>query len=281
MANYYHEYKALHDSIKPIRGRSEEVRPIGDRRRDHERIEMDGDVVACRLYNTQVVRYYPDGTIGLQCGGWDSPLTADFIHEHSPWQCFKRHNKLWVMVPSEAEKYTYYPVPSGGELRFSHVDGYWRPEKEVIITKQVIDRDKAKANREPFKPFLQWAKAFMALSDGWIMHETRKQATGGSDYYRKFMNNEEVREAMLSGDDAKYLAALCNMLSYSQDAVDMRLVGTEIRKGEHYEFDVKLYDMRFQYKTLQREARKIIDRGADIYKYVQMKAGPILVTGVV
>ena len=138
MRNYYQDFKNLYDGIKPIRGRAEDVRPIGQRRRTWERIEMDGDVVACRLYDTQVVGYYPDGRIGVRCGGWQSPLTAEFIHTHSPWRCFKRNNKLWVMVPNGEQKYMHYPIPSKGELQFRIEGSHWVPVGDVVIEKQEL-----------------------------------------------------------------------------------------------------------------------------------------------
>ncbi len=45
MKNYYEQYKNLHDSIIPIRGRAVEARPIGEGRRDWELIEMGKDVL--------------------------------------------------------------------------------------------------------------------------------------------------------------------------------------------------------------------------------------------
>ena len=75
MSNYNH-YKSLYENIKPIRGRAVDVRPIGKRSRDWETIRMDGDVVECVLYRTPVVRYYPDGRIGLQSDGWATTATA-------------------------------------------------------------------------------------------------------------------------------------------------------------------------------------------------------------
>ena len=199
MRNYYQDFKNLYDAIKPIRGRAEDVRPIGERRRDWERVEMDGDVVACRLYNTQVVRYYPDGRIGLRCGGWSSPLTADFAHTHSPWQCFKRHNKLWVMVPTETEKYMYYPVPTEGELQFHLVGNYWSPVGDVVVEKRVVNRERAKEARAPYRPFLQWAKTFLKMSDGWIMHATRKEVipVGEMNYHYSHVHREALMKLML------------------------------------------------------------------------------------
>ena len=50
MRNYYQDFKNLHDGIKPIRGRAEDVRPIGQRRRTWETIEMEqlDDIMAGR-----------------------------------------------------------------------------------------------------------------------------------------------------------------------------------------------------------------------------------------
>lgn len=43
------------------------------------------------------------------------------------------------------------------------------------------DRKKLYAARRCVMPFLAFAKTFLAMSDGWIMHETRKQVLGWND----------------------------------------------------------------------------------------------------
>lgn len=287
MRNYYEHYKYLHDSIKPIKGRAEDVRPIGKRRRDHERIEMDGDVVACRLYNTQCVRYYPDGRIGLRTDSWATPLTADFIHTHSPWQCFKRHRKLWIMVPTETDKYMHYPVPEKGELQFQVDGAHWQPVGDVVIEKRVVDRDKAKEARAPIKPFLAWAKVFMALSDGWLMHETRKVAQGINKDYpwcydNRYKTDAELLEMMTSNDEEKYLLALCCMFDTHRDYKDRRVANTEdvssanIGRGMIHTW----YDCQYGYKQVYNKANRITKNSGDVYKTVQAKVESHPQTGI-
>lgn len=284
MRNYYQDFKNLYDSIKPIRGRDEDVRPIGQRRRTWERIEMDGDVVACRLYNTQVVRYYPDGRIGVRCGGWQSPLTAEFIHIHSPWQCFKRNNKLWVMVATQTEKYMHYPIPSNGELQFRLEGSHWVPVGDVVVEKRVINREKAKQARAPYRPFLDWAKTFMKMSDGWIMHETRKQVLDmGKLGFHYTHIHKEVQALML--DEPNYLAALCHMLNSERDAKEKRVAeskigtydgihGTRSYKQDHY-------DMRFDYNLLRARVYRMVDAVSDVYDTVQVEVTTRTQSGIV
>lgn len=287
MRNYYQDYKNLYDNTKPIRGRAEDVRPIGQRRRDWERIEMDGDVVACRLYNTQVVRYYPDGRIGLRCDSWSTPLTADFIHAHSPWQCHKRHNKLWVLIYGESE-HKFYPIPEKGELQFRLIGRYWVPVGDVVVQKKVVDKQKSKDARAPIKPFLAWAKAFLTMSDGWIMHETRKQVMGYTEgnmtYDNKHKTNAEVYEMMTSGDENKYLLAMCVMLE-NKFAIDRRFAeSTTVRStwgGKTHEYEVKWQDRQFQYKSLYNRVGTVIKSLEDIYRVVDAKVGSKTQVGII
>lgn len=275
MKNYYQDYKNLHDSIKPIRGRAVDVRPIGQRRRDWEVIEMDKDVVACRLHNTQVVRYYPDGRIGVQCAGWHTPSTAEFIHIHSPWQCIKRNNQLWVLVPSVTEKYNYCPIPNEGELQFeANEAGHWTPLNKMTYRKRVINRERAKAVREPYKLFLQWAKAFLSMADGWIMNETRKQVIpfGNMGFEYAGLTGYTTLSPLMRGSEEDYLKALCLLLMHPRDALEQREVGVvEVWHSPSFNYKVRLYDMRFDYETLARIVRRVIDTNNDIYDTVEVE----------
>ena len=62
----YEYYQKKWNDTKPIRGRAEVCKPLGQRRRTWETVEkrdIDGqEVYACHLYNTDVVMYYPHGS---------------------------------------------------------------------------------------------------------------------------------------------------------------------------------------------------------------------------
>ena len=107
----YEKMKEKYENTKPIRGRSVDIRPIGDRRKQNETIVkceyqvVPGEFVtayAARLYGTDVVTYFPDGSIYLEHGGWITPTTTEFMDEHSPKNPFfnvhRSGGKVWVGI---------------------------------------------------------------------------------------------------------------------------------------------------------------------------------------
>jgi hypothetical protein len=295
MRNYYQDFKNLYDSVKPIRGRAEDTRPIGARRKDWELVEMDGDVVACRLYKTQCVRYYPDGRIGLQADGWHSVTTAEFIHTHSPWQCFKRNNKLWVIVASETDKYLHYPIPKKGELQFEIRDGRWQPVGEVLIEKRVVNREKSKAARAPYRAFMSWAKVFMKMSDGWLMHETRKQVIAlkvgdlkvedrvGFTY--EWRTDIELLDAAREGNEDKFLKVLFHILSQRRDAIETRVAESLPYSyefmGQIRNYVEEFHDMQFRFEFLRGRVDRMIKNFLDVYETVRVEATTRTQSGII
>lgn len=79
-----HSYETAlghYTQIKPIRG-SNNVRPIcktkNGRRKKHMQIIKRDDAVACRLYDTDVLTFYKDGTVEYHSGGYASITTHAF-----------------------------------------------------------------------------------------------------------------------------------------------------------------------------------------------------------
>ena len=72
----------LHDNIKPLRGRSPEIKPLGDRRdADTYHIRKDGDSVELVLYLTPVITFMPDGEVVLFVDGYNTVATHQFIQQ--------------------------------------------------------------------------------------------------------------------------------------------------------------------------------------------------------
>ena len=184
----YENMKKHHDETKPIRGRNTDVRPIGKRTKDSETIEMVDDVVACKLYRTEVVKYYPDGRIGVNIDGWCTQATVEFIGQHSPFYACKRFNQIWVATyGEEGYDHKFYPVPTDHELIFKDKV----PQGNYFIQKKVINRERIKVARDRFKPFLDWAKVFLSLSDGVIAGNTLTEA---SNRLNELMKREPTRD---------------------------------------------------------------------------------------
>lgn len=284
----YEAYAKRYETTKPIRGRSEDVRPIGDRKRDWETITkraIDESMYAfsAKLYQTECVEYLPNGDIILRSGSWPTPTTAEFIHTHSPFTCWKQGGKLWIRVDTKA-------IPLINELRMNWKGEHdYEPAEKVVINKRVVDRDKAKAAREPFKPFLQFAKTMLAISDGWVMHETCKQVLGW-----KGDKPEDYTYAM----DKLYESQLYDVLTAPQQEIDVEQMHLQIlcrmasgvfmenegrRVAESFTYTLQwgnhppsprqreFYDYKIDFEKLKRMVYSAVEKKGDVHKVVQVE----------
>jgi len=268
----YNTAKRLWESVKPIRGRSEDVRPAGKRRKDEELIcarpQPNGTTAyAYRLHQTDVVTYYADNAVALSCNGWAPRTTTKFMQKHSPFRVRRIYNKIWV--------YAYgvpYNVPNKGSLLMKLGEAGYTPATPVILKKKVVDRKLAAEARKPYLPFLRWAKTFHALSDGWIMHETRRevipfnQSEGEPFPYFKYETVPDAKRMLewiaASGED-DYLKILCHIF---------RQGGFHSRNYQH---------ARFSYIGLQHKIYGMVQHVHDTYRVVETEPGPRPIKGLV
>lgn len=299
----YEFYKNKWETTKPIRGRSEEIRPVGKRRRDWEKIirkELgNGEYSYCIvLYQTECVEYLPDGSVKLRAGGWPTPSTAEFIYEHSPFTCFKRNKKLWIKVSTDTDEVKTYPLGEG-ELHLLHnKSGRYEPAEPVVIRKQVVNRAKAKAARADVMAFLDWSRTMLKISDGWVMHETMKQVFGWKEgkpnesnnwdshgYVDPYMCKDNVLlELCQSENDDDKLLALCRIANHSNKE--------ERRKAESFMYEMEwngnkfmrsndFYDMRVKFDTIKRYVYKLVEKSGDIHDIVEVQPTDKTMTGVI
>jgi hypothetical protein len=284
----YEAYAKRYETTTPIRGRNADVRPIGQRRRDWETITkkaLDEGIysVSAKLYQTECVEYLPNGDIILRCGSWPTPTTAEFIHTHSPFSCWKQGGKLWIRVGTNA-------IPLNAELRMNWKGEHkYEPAEKVIINKRVVDRDKAKAAREPFKPFLEYAKAMLVLSDGWVMHETRKQVLGwrgdkpeNYTYAMDTIGDGDLYDVLTAPQqeidtDHLHLQLLCrmNMVHIMENEVrrDSEKFTYTVQFGDNqsYTRNREFYDYKIDFEKLKRKVYSAVDAKGDVYKVVQVE----------
>jgi len=93
------EWKKWHDSITPVRGRSPELRPLGERRDcDKFSIRMASpDCVELVLYQTPVVKWYSDERVEVNCGQWTSEFTCRFVEYLLPgMRAFHRKREMVI-----------------------------------------------------------------------------------------------------------------------------------------------------------------------------------------
>ena len=291
MNSSYKYYENKYNNTKPIRGRSTDVRPIGQRRRDWETIISrdveGGKSYIAKLYSTDCVEYFPNGDITLRCGDWATPTTAEFIHEHSPFSCFKRYKKLWIQNRDEL-------LPINGELRLKYIstEECWQPAEEVVIQQRVVDRNLAKAARAPLMPFVNFCEAFLKMSDGWLMHDTRMEVGVTSGNWGNYdhggigaLNAEEMYEFISTCDESDYLRLLSYFLGDTHHVEERRLTKTvliEINSGtpNAWQRRTEFYDCKYSQTLLRGRVFEVAKRAKEIHKIIEVKPSGKAVTKV-
>jgi hypothetical protein len=88
--------------IKPIRGTT--LKPLGPRRhKEMQILKQPNEDIVCRLYQTDVVTYKPNGNIVVQVGGWASPTTTAFMGNALGGHFWQFDNQVWVCARAEEQ----------------------------------------------------------------------------------------------------------------------------------------------------------------------------------
>jgi len=189
----YARAKAHHDSIVPIRN-SNNLRPLGDRRKHHQRIEDGhaGDVagIACVLYATACVIYYEDGTIHLQHGGYVSQSTCTFIKRIAPVSGVRMDSKRGCLVVRVAGG-EYQCGEDGLRLKQDELGGYV-PVDPVPFSVTLVNRSAMREVKKQYAAFLQYAVGLAKL--------TQWERPGGDERFHWLGDTHGLLSAMRSDD---------------------------------------------------------------------------------
>jgi hypothetical protein len=175
----YEQMKARYNETKPIRGRSTEVRPWGDRRRDWEqvicRVQSDGQCAyGARMHSTDVMLVLPNGNILFNIDGWHTTTTAAFMGTLLfGFYVNKQYSKLWLQRNVGTENFCAVldkPTLVIWDTTKPNYEHYRLAEPSTAKQK-VIDPIKAKAERAKIKPFKDYATSMLKLSDGRVSTE--------------------------------------------------------------------------------------------------------------
>jgi len=294
---HYNLFKAKYESTKPIRGRTEHVCPIGDRRRDWEQVVQDGDKYGAKLYDTNCVMFCPDGSVELQINTWATPSTASFISQWSPYriECFKRYNKLWVTLNRTAtHDGETYPLPEHGVFKVNHVGDKYVPVEIPKVMQRVVDRTKSRDVRLPVEPFRNYCKNMLKLADGWVRDELVQQfqSAGDTDYwgrgkilfrgnaYNSYSFSGQIGEdtakrlynfmATATEDEYPNLLVLIALATNSEGSNIVR----QIDVGEGRMRDVR--EFKYRPQSVLTRIDYICRQANDVTKVVEVEAGKVL-----
>lgn len=185
------EAKARWEAVTPIRGKA--LRPLGDRRKQHMQIiKHDEDTYSCRLYYTDLVTYKSNGDVIVDFGGWNTISSRAFIGRVLPQRYLIFNYKAKLHIRDLQNSKVYY-IPSNGPVTIrenGHIIGTLQP------IKQVVDREATAAIRRVYKPFLAWAKQFIALmgSDIFATVSGREKEVS-HPYAQSVIHHHDIRES--------------------------------------------------------------------------------------
>ena len=284
----YAGMRAKHESTKPIRGDGTNAGliPLGKRNKTQEQLVrkvVDDQVVyACRLYDTDCIEYWPDGSVLIRDGGHNTVTTGKFIHDWSPFACWRQYSQLWVRFTNLNKDVVNYPVSAEGDKYEPYItvdmngSRQWKRVGKQTVTKSYVDKTAMANARAPMKPFLDWAKATLNMSDGWIMHGTRKEVfvEQGTRRRRSVAYNKQLYLAIKEDSDF-YVPALCLLLP-EHVAIDSRLAATEELDPRMPVFGnmsvpvyVRVFDTKHTYVQLRDAVDVMIKKACDVMMLVE------------
>jgi hypothetical protein len=167
----YDEAMTHYKNVVPIRGRKEEVKPLGRNRRFtwyrivEQTIANQGEnseykVYTCQLYGQDVVSYFPNGDIKLSVTSWNNITLGAFMNfvlggvgnivsESGKW--FFQNNRKQLF------RFNNNMVLRKGE------DGLFTPTEVVADRVHKINRKAINALRKKYKVVIDYGKTMLAL----------------------------------------------------------------------------------------------------------------------
>ena len=155
----YEFAKRIHDNTKPLRGRAEEIRPLGNRRdADTYHIRMNGDAVELVLYKTPVITFEPNGEVVLFVDNYNTVSTHQFIHQVL---CISASGvRRTTVLTINNSKYT---LADTDKLRLRKGDGGWEVLNPTQQWAWRLDRKAVTNVRSEYGEFYKYLKGFVSL----------------------------------------------------------------------------------------------------------------------
>jgi len=154
------------NTVKPIRGREVELRPLGNNRTytqcsiTHDPLT---DTVSARLYNTECVSIDSSGVITLATDAWITPTTANFIEACLPskWGSVYLHRKRLIYKTRGGLE---YEIPKDG--LFLQASPNWE-EADLVPTQEIVNRKQYeyKADRKVLNKIRKHYAGFLSMVD--------------------------------------------------------------------------------------------------------------------
>jgi hypothetical protein len=195
----YAEAARWESQVKPIRGRAVECKPLGARNKSHANIRRESDDIVVRLYNTDIVRYKPDGSIIIRQGGYASQTTRKYLHAVLP---------MWFASHQGATTVAFVGVP-GSQIMHSNGDNVFAYEPNsvrLVFTNPVpciihkVNRKAMNAVRAKYAVFINYMKNIRKL-----LGEERFTSEPPE---KRYLSNDELLALATSSEPSDHYAAM-------------------------------------------------------------------------
>jgi hypothetical protein len=305
----YAEALRIHSNTKPLRGRAEEIRPLGNRRdADTYWIRKHGDAIELVLYKTPVITFEPDGDVVLFVDSYNSVSTHQFL-SHVLGISAGGVRRTTVLTINNSK----YTLAGQDKLRLRKEDGNWQVLNPTQQWSWRLDRKAVAEVRSKYGEFYKYLKGFVnlrteSITDGWnsktydgiqVQQSEFKSVFGSMTSVRsyaymdkvgkqhlnwtnvraeQYMSSSNAFEVLIRPDQPEedkhtnfYKAALLLVAKLENDAMDIRTDSVRVRSKHIVPL---LDDVLFMMNAHQVLVRKALPQGkvsSGIYEHWMME----------
>lgn len=240
----YEGAKERYDTVVPIRGRSEEVRPLGEKRRytwytiqknlisvldENEPLGRYEHTYSCNISERKTIEFFSNGDIGLYFGYYKGPTLFGFL-THTLGKdigTIKSCSGKWYFVNSCNEGFVFE-----NGMRLTKGDGHdvYRPINAQPEKKYVLNRKVMNALRKRYSYFTDYGKTCLSMNPRLDKIKEPTAIKGVPDAFTKHLNFEqaELLPYKYSNHDTKTSKlgriGLLNGLAYYEKTQDLELL---------------------------------------------------------
>ena len=199
------------ETVKPIRGRTPELRPLGSNRAYTQcKIEIDELTwgVSATLYGTQCVTIYPDKSIKLHRDTWLTPSTANFIDAILPTKfgTVSLRKRRLIYKNSAGQEYV---IPADGLMLkasddWSSADVKIDADNEPKLYEYKADRKVMNSIRKSIKPLLDTVHVMSSMSSTYSVHEVAQYFPDVINEYVEQVNEHKRKMKLKEEGDEEH-----------------------------------------------------------------------------
>jgi len=199
------------ETVKPIRGRTPELRPLGSNRA-YTQCQINVDEltwgVSATLYGTQCVTIYPDKTIRLATGSWLTPSTANFIDAVLPSKFGSVYLKRRRLIYKNTVGQEYVVPADGLMLRatedWAHADVKVDADNAPKLYEYKADRKVLNSVRKTIKPLLDTVHVMSSMSCNYSVHEVAQYFPNVINEYVESVNEHKRKMQLKEEGDEEH-----------------------------------------------------------------------------